>query len=209
MAEPHERSLRAVPLRQARPRAGKLRQILQDGRQRQPTEPRRSGGRERETKATSEVQTLASTCITGPGQTRCEPGTRTLLFHWWRPAGRVKPTPYDRLCACPGALRTMHLRHLRGSRQKARRGSIDASLRPVTPGISHRDRFTLGGIRLKLAGGNPDRMLSGTPRLPAGPRDRTLLHKWGRKPGSPQSACPTARVQSAPPSRLSHNRVGG
>ena len=75
--------------------------------------------RERETKATSEVQTLADTCITGPGQTRCEPGTRTLLFHWWRPAGRVKPTPYDRLCACPGALRTMHLRHLRGSPAKS------------------------------------------------------------------------------------------
>ena len=166
MAEPHERSLRSVPLRQTRPRAGKLRQILQDGRQQQPKEPRRSGGREREreTKATSEVQTLANTCITGPGQTRCEPGTRTLLFHWWRPAGRVKPTPYDRLCACPGALRTMHLRHLRGSRQKARRGSIDASL------CTHRDRFTLGGIQRKLAGGNPDRMLSGPPRLPGGPR---------------------------------------
>ena len=99
------------------------------------------------------MQTLANTCITGPGQTRCEPGTCTLLFHWWRPAGRVKPTP----------LRTMHLRHLRGSRQKARRGSIDASLCPVTPGISHRDRFTLGGRQRKLAGGNPDRMLSGTP----------------------------------------------
>ena len=57
-------------------------------------------------------------CSTGPRQTLCEPGTHTLLFHWWRPARRVKPTPYDRLCACPGALRTMHLRHLRGSRQK-------------------------------------------------------------------------------------------
>ena len=180
MADPHERSLRSVPLRQTRPRAGKLRQILQDGRQHQATEPIRSGGRERETKATSEVQTLTSTCIRGPGQTLCEPGTCTLLFHWWRPAGRVKPTPYDRLCACPGALRTMHLRHLRGSRQKARHGSVNASLCPVTPGIFHRDRFTLGGIRLKLAGGNPDRMLSGTPRLPAGPRPLYSLEGAGR-----------------------------
>ena len=152
MAEPRERSLRSVPLRQARPRAGKLRQILQDGRQ--------GAGEEREARGqTHGAQThckTANMCSTGPAQTHCEPGNHTLLFHWWRPAGRVKPTPYDRLCACPGALKTMHLRHLRGSRQKARRGSIDASLCPVTP-----DRFTLGGIQRKLAGGNPDRMPSG------------------------------------------------
>ena len=98
MAEPHERSLRSVPPRQTRPRAGKLCQILQDGRQWQPKEPRRSGGRERETKATSEVQTLADTCITGPGQTRREPGTRTLLFHWWRPAGKGQLPTTGCLC---------------------------------------------------------------------------------------------------------------
>ena len=73
-------------------------------------------------------------------------------------------------CFTGGGLRTMHLRHLRGSRQKARCGSIDASLCPVTPGNSHRDRFTLGGIQRKLAGGNPDRMPSDTLRPPEGQR---------------------------------------